>query len=75
LAGYSGAGDREGGAAQPGKGGARDDDAYLADWRKAAPVAVSDDLQGEAEAMARQLEEEYDGARLKALIANGGREG
>ena len=57
------------------KGGARDDDAYLADWRKAAPVAVSDDLQGEAEAMARQLEEEYDGARLKVLIANGGREG
>ncbi|MDH5558124.1 MAG: virulence factor [Alphaproteobacteria bacterium] len=57
------------------KGGARGDDAYLADWRKAAPVEVSDDLQGEAEAMARQLEEEYDEARLKALMANGGREG
>jgi len=54
------------------KGGARDDDAYLADWRKAAPVAVSDDLAGEAETMARQLDEEYDEARLKALMANGG---
>ena len=54
------------------KGGARDDDAYLADWRKAAPVTVSDDLAGEAETMARQLDEEYDEARLKALMANGG---
>lgn len=54
------------------KGGARDDDAYLADWRKAAPVTVSDDLAGEAETMAGQLEEEYDEARLKALMANGG---
>ena len=57
------------------KGGARDDDAYLADWRRAAPVEVSNDLQGEAEAMARELEEEYDETRLKALIANGGWEG
>jgi hypothetical protein len=57
------------------KGGARDDDAYLADWRKATPVTVSDDLQGEAETMARRLDEEYDEARLKALMANGGWEG
>jgi hypothetical protein len=57
------------------KGGARGGDAYLADWRKAAPVEVSDDLQGEAEAMARQLEEEYDETRLKTLMASGGREG
>ena len=34
------------------KGGARDDDAYLADWRKADPVGVSDDLAGEAAAPA-----------------------
>lgn len=57
------------------KGGARDADDYLADWRKATPVEVSDDLQGEAETMARQLDEEYDEARLKALMANGGWEG
>ena len=57
------------------KGGARGDDDYLADWRKAAPVEVSDDLAGEAEAMARQLDEQYDDGRLKALMANGGREG
>lgn len=54
------------------KGGARDADDYLADWRKADPVDVSDDLAGEAEAMARQLEEEYDEARLKALMMSGG---
>ena len=57
------------------KGGARDADDYLADWRKADPVDVSDDLQGEAEAMARQLEEEYDEVRLKALMMSGGWEG
>lgn len=57
------------------KGGARDADDYLADWRKAAPVEVSDDLAGEADSVARRLEEDYDEARLKALIANGGREG
>ena len=56
------------------KGGARDADDYLADWRKAAPVEVSDDLQREADSVARRLEEDYDEARLKALIANGGRE-
>ncbi|MBE9557049.1 MAG: virulence factor [Proteobacteria bacterium] len=54
------------------KGGARGDDDYLADWRKAAPVEVSDELQTVAETMARQLDEEYDEARLKALMANGG---
>lgn len=57
------------------KGGARDADDYLAEWRKADPVGVSDDLAGEAEAMARQLEEEYDEARLKALMMSGGWEG
>jgi hypothetical protein len=57
------------------KGGARGDDAYLADWRKAAPVEVSDELQTEAETMTKQLDEEYDEARLKALMANGGWEG
>jgi hypothetical protein len=56
------------------KGGARDADDYLADWRKADPVIVSDDLAGEAQAMAQQLEADYDEARLKTLIANGGRE-
>jgi hypothetical protein len=54
------------------KGGAREAGDYLAEWRKSDPIDVSDDLQGEAEAMARQLEEEYDSARLKGLIANGG---
>ncbi len=56
------------------KGGARDADDYLADWRKAAPVAISDDLEAEAKAAAGRLEAEYDDARLKTLIANGGRQ-
>ncbi len=55
------------------KAGARDTDAYLAEWRKAA----SGEIEGEPEEIARseamRLETEYDAARLKALIDNDGR--
>ena len=52
--------------------GAKDADAYLAEWRKAAPYAV-DGEQGEvAAAEAAKLETTYDSDRLKALIANEG---
>lgn len=54
------------------KVGARDTDAYLAEWRKAAPYPVEGE-QGEiAEAEAQRLETEYDTDRLKTLIANDG---
>ncbi|MBP5858874.1 virulence factor [Marivibrio halodurans] len=57
-------------AAMRGKARATDD--YLAEWRKADPVEVSDDLNGEAETAAAALERDYDQARLDALVANGG---
>lgn len=55
------------------KVGARDADAYLAEWRKAAPYPVEGDPAEVAEAEAQKLEATYDTARLKALIDNEGR--
>ena len=52
---------------------ASDADAYLAEWRRAEPVACGDDLEAEAAAAAEKLEQEYDDERLKQLVANGGR--
>ena len=54
--------------------GAGDTDAYLAEWRKADPVPVSDDLEAEAEKAFSSLEAEYDRERLVALVKAGGRE-
>ncbi len=51
---------------------AKDSDAYLAEWRKAAPFAVDGDPTEIAEAQAVRLETEYDQDRIKALIANDG---
>lgn len=55
------------------RGGARDTDAYLAEWRKAPPYAVDGDPAEIAAAEAARLEAEYDHSRLKTLIANDGR--
>ncbi|MEI2804564.1 virulence factor [Albidovulum sp.] len=52
--------------------GARDTDAYLAEWRKAAPVEVPGEDAAVAEAEAARIDAEYDTERLKALIANDG---
>ncbi|SDC22967.1 virulence factor [Ruegeria marina] len=54
------------------KVGAQDTDAYLAEWRKAAPYEVAGEPEEVAEAEARRLETEYDQVRIKALIANDG---
>jgi len=54
------------------KTGARDSDAYLAEWRRADPVEVAGDAEQVAAAEAARLEEAYDMARLKTLIANDG---
>jgi hypothetical protein len=54
------------------KVGARDTDAYLAEWRRGAPVPVEGDLDALAAAEATRLETEFDPERIKALIANGG---
>jgi Virulence factor len=48
-------------------------DAYLADWRRAEPVAVGDDLVAEADKAKIELETIFNQERIKALIANGGR--
>jgi hypothetical protein len=54
------------------KAGASETDAYLAEWRKAAPVEVAGDPEDVAQAAAARIVEEYDDARLKALIAKDG---
>jgi hypothetical protein len=56
------------------RSGAAETEAYLAEWRKGDPVTVGDDLEAEAEAASRQIEAEYDKARLIALVNNQGRE-
>ncbi|MDX1424034.1 MAG: virulence factor [Kiloniellales bacterium] len=50
----------------------KDTDSYLSEWRRAAPVACGDDLEAEAEAAARRLEEDYGADRLRALVSAGG---
>ncbi len=53
--------------------GARDSDAYLAEWRRGAPEACGDDLSAEADAALADLDRRFDDAGLAALVAAGGR--
>ncbi len=53
--------------------GAKDADAYMADWRKAPPYSVDGDAQEVANAEAARLDAEYDNDKIKVLIANDGR--
>jgi hypothetical protein len=55
------------------KSGAAGTDAYLAEWRKAAPVEMPGEDAEAAKAEAARIETEYDTGRLKALIDNDGR--
>lgn len=48
--------------------GAKDSDSYLAEWRKQPSGEVEGDQDDIARATAARLEDEYDTARLKALI-------
>jgi len=52
--------------------GARDSDAYLAEWRRGDPEPVGEDLEGEADAALVDLDSAYPNERLKALIDTGG---
>ena len=54
------------------KVGARDADAYLAEWRKAAPYVVDGDQAAVAASEAARIEAEFDTARLKTLIETDG---
>ena len=56
------------------RSGARDTDAYLAEWRRGDATPCGDDLDAEAKAVAARLEGDYDDDRLAGLIASGGRE-
>lgn len=56
------------------RSGASDTDDYLAEWRKAEPVPVSDDLETEADKAAAELEAAYDKERLVSLVKSAGRE-
>lgn len=51
---------------------AKDADAYLAEWRKAAPYPIEGEQDDVAQAEAARLEAEYDTVRIKALIDNEG---
>lgn len=55
------------------RSGAAETDDYLAEWRKADPVAVSDELEAEADKAAAALDAAYDRDRLVALAKAGGR--
>ncbi|MET0575395.1 MAG: virulence factor [Mesorhizobium sp.] len=57
------------------RAGVGDADAYLAEWRKAEPVAVGDDLEAEAEKALADFEGRYTRERLVALVKAGGKEG
>jgi hypothetical protein len=55
------------------KSGARDTDAYLAEWRKGDPVEMAGEPEALAAEVAARLEADHGPERLKALIDNGGR--
>ncbi len=52
----------------------RDTDSYLAQWRRAAAIPCSDDLEAEAEKAAQRFEADYPDERLHALVLAGGLE-
>lgn len=54
------------------KVGAKDDDAYLSEWRRGETYQVEGEDADVAAAEADRLETEFDGDKLKSLIANDG---
>ncbi|MBY8977631.1 virulence factor [Rhodobacteraceae bacterium NNCM2] len=52
--------------------GAKESEAYLAEWRRADPVDVEGDPEALAEAEATRLDTEFDADRIKQLIASDG---
>ena len=54
------------------KVGAAGTDAYLAEWRRAAPYTVDGDPDQIAADEAARLEAEFDAERIKQLISNDG---
>ena len=54
------------------KVGAKDDDAYLSEWRKAEPYSVEGEPDAVAKAEAERIVTEYDQERIKSLIDKDG---
>ena len=54
------------------KVGAKDDDAYLSEWRRGETYQVEGEDADVAAAEADRLETEFDGDKLKSLLANDG---
>jgi len=54
--------------------GLSETDAYLAEWRRGAPVPCGDDLEAEADLTLARLESDYGRDRLRQLVDNGGRQ-
>ena len=52
--------------------GARDSDAYLAEWVKRGPVEVGDDIEAEADKALQAIEADYPKERLVALVKSDG---
>ena len=56
------------------RSGAAETDAYLAEWRKADPIPVGDDLEAEADKAVAAIDAEFTRERLVALAKSGGKE-
>jgi hypothetical protein len=54
------------------RAGARESDAYLAEWRKGEPYLVDGEAEDVASGEAERLEAEFSPEAIKALIANDG---
>ncbi|MGF1552211.1 MAG: virulence factor [Paracoccaceae bacterium] len=52
--------------------GARGEDAYLADWRRAAPEPAAGEIETLADVEAARLEAEYPPDTVRALVERGG---
>jgi len=56
------------------RAGLSETDAYLAEWRKADPVPVGDDLEAEANKALNDIDTRYPKERLVALVKAGGKD-
>jgi Virulence factor len=56
------------------RAGLRDTDAYLGEWRRVVASGCGDDLEVEADGAAARVDADYPQERLRALVANGGRQ-
>lgn len=54
--------------------GARDQDAYLAEWRTGQPIACDGDVEAAVAQTCARLDAEWNSDRLAAAVAKGGRE-